>query len=354
MSLRKYCLREFSLLSVCWLFAMPAALPDAQAQTAPVARIDRDIVVKRIWDQAPHNAFTDLAFFDGRLFCVFREGTGHVPGESGSNGAIRVLSSNDGEAWESIALISQEGVDLRDPKISLTPDNRLMLLAGGSYYDGNTLLKRQEHVCFLQAKAETFDELVPIVLDEKIANAKNWLWRVTWHENIGYGVVYHAGGERWGLHLVSSEDGIHYKLVKTLPIDGKPNESTIAFDNDKMLIVVRNEDQQSHGHLLHSNPPYLDFVQHEIPLRLGGPDLLRLNDGRWLLATRKYQPKAHTVLGFLSTTGEFDERIALPSGGDNSYPGLLWHEGQIWMSYYSSHEEKTAIYLAKIRLEDLE
>ena len=33
---------------------------------------------RKIWDAAPHNAFTDLAHFRGRWFCVFREGRSHV------------------------------------------------------------------------------------------------------------------------------------------------------------------------------------------------------------------------------------------------------------------------------------
>ena len=37
-------------------------------------------------------------------------------------------------------------------------------------------------------------------------------------------------------------------------------------------------------------------------------------------------------------------------GGDCSYPGLVFHEGLLYMSYYSSHEGKTSIYLAKIKL----
>lgn len=42
--------------------------------------------------------------------------------------------------------------------------------------------------------------------------------------------------------------------------------------------------------------------------------------------------------------------LTLPSRGDNSYTGLVWHEGLLWVSYYSSHEGKTSIYLAKVRL----
>ena len=32
-------------------------------------------------------------------------------------------------------------------------------------------------------------------------------------------------------------------------------------------------------------------------------------------------------------------------------PGLVWHDNLLWMSYYSSHEGKTSIYLAKIKLD---
>ena len=38
--------------------------------------------------------------------------------------------------------------------------------------------------------------------------------------------------------------------------------------------------------------------------------------------------------------------VTLPSGGDTSYSAFVWHEGLLWTSYYSSHEGKTAIYLA--------
>ena len=42
--------------------------------------------------------------------------------------------------------------------------------------------------------------------------------------------------------------------------------------------------------------------------------------------------------------------LILPSGGDTSYPGFAFHDGLLWVMYYSSHEAKTAIYLAKIKV----
>ncbi len=31
---------------------------------------------------------------------------------------------------------------------------------------------------------------------------------------------------------------------------------------------------------------------------------------------------------------------------------MVWHDGLLWMSYYSSHEGKTSIYLAKIKVKE--
>src|SRR4051812_37519253 len=67
--------------------------------------------VRKIWDGAPHNAFTSLTRKDGAWYCAFRESSAHVPGV---NGQIRVLKSADGETWQSAALIAEKGIDLRD------------------------------------------------------------------------------------------------------------------------------------------------------------------------------------------------------------------------------------------------
>src|SRR5687768_16008198 len=79
------------------------------------------VEVTRIWDKAPHNAFTDLVRFKERWCCAFREGKAHVS----ADGALRVLVSDDGKTWASAALITDEKADLRDAKLSITPDNRL-------------------------------------------------------------------------------------------------------------------------------------------------------------------------------------------------------------------------------------
>src|SRR5678815_2607483 len=109
-----------------------AWLGSAVAHAATKAEI---IEVKKIWDAGAHNAFTDLVRWHDRWWCTFREAEDHV----GGDGAIRILTSVDGTKWESAALLTEKGIDLRDPKFSVMPSGKLMLNCGGSIYEGKTL-----------------------------------------------------------------------------------------------------------------------------------------------------------------------------------------------------------------------
>ena len=175
------------------------------AQSAPSPAI---VSVARIWDTGAHNAFTDLIRWRDRWYCTFREGDEHV----GGDGRIRVLVSTDGQAWTSAALVGETGIDLRDPKLSITPDGRLMIVAGGSVYEGKRYLGRQPRVTFSQ-------DGITWSAPQRILEEGDWLWRVTWHDGRAYGVTYRTlPGDRleWALTLVSSADGRVFDRVTTV------------------------------------------------------------------------------------------------------------------------------------------
>jgi hypothetical protein len=67
--------------------------------------------------------------------------------------------------------------------------------------------------------------------------------------------------------------------------------------------------------------------------------------------SRSYPGGAKTVLARMSNE-TYEPVLTFPSGGDTSYAGLVWHDGLLWVSYYSSHEGKSSIYLARVRLPD--
>lgn len=299
------------------------------------------VEVRKIWDQAEHSAFTDLIRFKDRWFCTFREADSHV---GGRDGRIRVITSAEGRDWASAALIAESGVDLRDPKLSITPDGRLMIVAGGSVYQERRLLGRQPRVCF---SADGRDWTAPA----PVCESGDWLWRVTWHEGVAWGVSYRAGApEGEVLALMRSTDGLRYERVRPLDLTGRPNETTLRFRPDgTMLALVRREAESRHAMIGSSRPPYTEWTWHETAHQVGGPNFVILPDGRMWAAGRSYPGGARTVLAHLTPTA-YEPVLTLPSGGDTSYPGLVWHEGLLWMSYYSSHEGKTCIYLARIRL----
>jgi hypothetical protein len=79
--------------------------------------------------------------------------------------------------------------------------------------------------------------------------------------------------------------------------------------------------------------------------------MFQLPDGRIIAVTRLYDGGTRTSLSWLDPQqGTLTEVLKLPSGGDTSYPGLVMHNGLLWISYYSSHEQRTSIYLAKVKI----
>ena len=133
--------------------------------------------LRKIWGQAPHSAFTDLLRHENRWWCTFRE----APDHGASIGTLRVLCSADGENWESAAALEEQGVDLRDPKLSIMPDGRFMLIAGGSIYAGTEYRTRAPRVSF---SADGRSWTPP----RKLLAEDHWLWRVTWHKGRAYSV----------------------------------------------------------------------------------------------------------------------------------------------------------------------
>jgi len=340
-------------LSVLYSPALPAS------DAAP-PRLELDGAVRKIWDAGKHNAFTDLIRFKDRWYCTFRESDAHV----GGNGKLRVLISTDGMKWESAALLGEKGIDLRDPKLSITPDGRLMIVAGGSVYEGKKLLGRQPRVAFSK------DGMVWSPT-QRVLSEGDWLWRVTWHQGKCFGVSYDAsqrttkeaqeaaksgqalpGPASWKLELMASTDGVKFDLVTHLDVPGHPNETTLRFAADgTMTALVRREGGNKKGWVGTSKPPYKQWAWKELPAQIGGPNFIALPDGHTIAAVRLYDGKVRTALGLLDVSaGNFEELLALPSGGDTSYAGLVWHEDRLWVSYYSSHEGKSAIYLAKVKV----
>ncbi len=322
-----------------------AVAPPAEAQTPKLKLLS----VKKIWDNGEHNAFTDLIRFRNRWFCIFREGKGHADGE----GKLRVLMSRDGEGWESAALLDLPGRDLRDAKFSIAPGNRLMLVCGAADAKDRNGGEFLSFVSF-SADGKQWSKLERVTGFE----SPTWLWRVVWHKGTAYGAAYSWDASRrmWAV-IARSRDGVNYEKISKVFAD--MNEAALSFDDkDVLTVVFRSVDRDAEAIVVQSRAPFAEWTTKiltpggEWRKQLGGPAVLRLPDGRVIAAGRLYRDKmTRTGVGLLDVaSGNLTDLIVLPSGGDNSYPGLVWHGGNAWMSYYSSHEGRTSIYLAKLEV----
>ncbi len=328
--------QPLALLATCLMSLFAGRLIAAEPMYVEIVR------VQKIWDDAPHNAFTDLLWKDGRWYCVFREGTAHVS----PDGALRVLTSTDGAAWTSAARITAPHSDLRDAKICIAPGNKLMLCGAGALHSPVGGHTHQSYVWYSD-DGLTWGEAIPI------GDPGFWLCRVTWHDDLAYAVGYATGSQRTA-RLYRSRDGRKFdSLVPELVGEGYPNESSLLFQKDgTALCVVRRDDKEAPAAMLGTAAaPYTDWKFTSLETRVGGPQLVTIPDGRIVVGGRDSVGKAKTSLWFLDPRSATLSMITtLPSGGDTSYPGLVFHDGLMWVSYYSSHEGKTSIYLAQVKL----
>ncbi len=309
--------------------------------------------LRMIWEAAPHNAFTDLIRYNDLWYCVLREGLGHAS----DDGRARIIRSRDGLTWEPVALLAWEGGDVRDPKLSITPDGQLMVSAAVRLLqpEGDD---RHRSVTWLSADGDGFSG--PFACPTGLGT---WRWSVTWHDGAGYSFGY--GGRDRGGTLYRTDDGRRWKPVaRELFPPGLASETSIVFmPDERAYCLLRRDPETTHSALAALGtawPPYTSWEWIELGLRMGAPEMILVADENRLLAVaRLYDPvrtslceieplacRLPEVKQLAAARWRAAELIPFPSGGDTSYAGVALHAGELWISYYSSHEGRPRVYLA--------
>jgi len=124
--------------------------------------------------------------------------------------------------------------------------------------------------------------------------------------------------------------------------------------------LIRRDAEDKRGVIATAQAPYTQWNLTKMNIRLGGPDFLFLNDNTLCIGSRYYvddmpaatrSTKNKTAVFITDLNGKVKKIIPIEqSAGDCSYPGMVFYKNKLWYSYYSSHEDKTSIYLAKIPL----
>lgn len=328
------------MLVCVWLFM--CLLPLGNVKDSPIqARI---VNAQVIWNQDPHSAFTDLIHWKDQFVCIFRVGKGHVS----PDGALQLLTSTDGNHWLPLARIASPVADLRDPKLAVGPAGELLVYAAGAMHDKTKTTHR--NYVWTSVEGKKWSE------PKETGESDNWLWRVTRHVSGYYGWGYGTGKNRF-LQLFKSNQGRDFTSV-TQPLlqdKGYANETAMVMDGKHAWCLLRRDGNapSNTGLLGTSLEPFTEWTWRDLGVRIGGPSMLRLPSGQFLATVRLYSPKVRTVLCQLDMEkGHLKELLILPSGGDCSYAGMVWHQQKLWISYYSSHEGKTSIYLAEVEVRE--
>lgn len=332
---------KISLLTAVLALFLLSGKPAMAQKSKPNLKL---IEVKKIWGEAPHSAFTDLIRFNDRWFCVFREAESHIS----LDGSLRIITSVDGKKWESAAHITSKTMDLRDAKITITSKGQLMLTGAGALFDKS--VHTHQSLSWFSEDGFSWSQ------SHAIGDPDFWLWRTTWHNGKAFSMGYGCNNQRL-LKLYTSNDGKSFEMTgSNIYHEGYPNESSIIFSGDTAFCLLRRDGESVNSGLFGiSQPPYTTWNWLDLGVRIGGPQMIQLPDGRILATVRLYEGKgwhpAHTSLCWIDPrNSKITEAFVLPSGGDNSYAGMVLYDGLLWVSYYSSHEGKTSIYLAKIKI----
>ena len=335
--------------------------------------------VKMIWNGAFHSAFTNLNYLNGKFYCVFREGRA-TPVDVSAHvgpGNVRVLVSDDGwNDWKSTALLEYGGNDMRAGNITLMPDGRYMITGA----IGN-----------IGTYASFSNDAVTWTYPQIVIDKPGWLYRSVWRGDTCWGLAMDSWLDRrqYLNNLVTSPNGINWTVHAADiiehpdgadPLKAGASESILRFDaagHNAYAVVRRNYASTLFGKSSVSSN-FTDWSWYDLAGQdekfycIGGPDMIETPHG-WIVGGRMWDlafldeqyvtvrtlqsNKPHMGLAYLDVVNNRMEKIIeLPSRGDVdcSYPGFVWHDNLLYVSYYSKHEGNCRIYMAKIRLTPIE
>ena len=313
--------------------------------------------VRRAYYNGEHNAFTDLCWFQGRIYLTFRScPDGHMVFPSST---IRVLTSDNlGRDWREVHRFSVGRRDVRDPHFLVFRDK--LFVYTGTWYCGDGPPKQREANRMLGYAAVSADGARwegPHVLEGTYGH---YIWRAAAHGGKAYlcgrrkkdfaelPVTSEEGRRITESAMLESDDGLAWR-ARAFFQEEWGNETAFQFASDGSVTAVART--VGNAQLCRARPPYRRWTRSDLGRYIGGPLLARWQ-GRYVVGGRHMTDRqpAVTALYWLEG-GQLEEFARLPSGGDNSYPGLVeLPSGEALVSWYSSHEKGTAVYLAQLAL----
>lgn len=328
--------------------------------------------------------FPDLIRFKEHWYVGFREADIH---ENHPSGKGRIIRSADGEHWESVKLIDWQGADAGMPRFSITAEGLLMVNEWIHFVSQEP----REDGYYYQLDRKTLGlGLTPNTDCEKDVASQSVTWfssdgldygsafacpsgvnttrfQVVWHNGMAYSIA-NALGKNVGGVLYRSRDGKSWRVLKEyfIPLL-QGDESGLGFSDDNTLCCLLRGDRHQIAWLgVAAGPYYQDWqwlrpqvdwnndgntipIEKAFRVELGGPQILRLSDGRLIGAGRTlppHRPEGPWRIDPNDPQGKEDGRVVLfwinPQTGvftrlaemdGTSYPGLCEHEGHLYVTF---------------------
>ncbi|MBI1903850.1 MAG: exo-alpha-sialidase [Planctomycetia bacterium] len=331
------------LTRISLLLVLMAAAGNVFAEP-PAGETVKPRFVRTVVADGKHNAFTAMVQWRGEFWLAFRKGAAHNSGD----GDVIVLRSRDAETWTQ-ALRLDVLPDDRDPEF-LATEKRLFLYTPS--------MRGAE----LTSYATYTDDGRAWSTAQQVYEPQYIFWKPIAHQDAAGRIQFFAtahkkaegneGGKGRDVHLISSDDGLSWTKVSTIRSGNWESETTIHFSADDHIVAFLREKYSLPGaFILEAKAPFADWKQREAGVHLSGHSVYTFGGVTYLFSRTIEGPDKKTgTRVYLYEGGKLVPYCDLPSGGDCSYPAAVPVGDEMLVSFYSSHEGTTNVYLAAVPL----
>lgn len=296
--------------------------------------------VRKVFGDGKHNAFTALARFKGDLWLAFRTAKDH----NAPDGDVVILRSHDeGKTWAESHRVDAARDD-RDPQF-LVLGSRLIL------YD--QAMKGGALTCYAVETADgrVWSDPKPVYEPAFI------LWKPVIHNGAVFSAAHKkdegTGGKGREVHLVTSTDGLNWKKISTVRAGNWESETTLHFGpGDHLTAFLRQKYGNPPAQVLESDPPYAEWKSRPPNINHFSGHSIHVFRGVTYFFSRTIDPQTRQSgqMIYIYADGKFEPYCRLPAGGDCAYAEAVEVGDDMLVSYYSSHEGATNIYVAEVPL----
>lgn len=297
----------------------------------------KPLEVRKVFTNSKHNAFTAMRRFKGDLYLAFRAGDAHNSPEAD----VLVLKSKDGKEWTEAKRVNVARDD-RDPQMVATDKSLFLYIPAMNGAVLETWLTRTDD-------GMNWSEPVKVYEPQFI------LWKPNLYNGVFYAAAHKkdetSGGKGREVHLVKSADGVQWEKVSTIRGGNWESETTLLIEaNGHATAFLRQKYGSPQAQVLESDPPHVEWKARDAGVPHFSGHSVHTFQGTTYLLTRLRKGKEFGSIIYTYADGKLTPYCELPAGGDCAYLEAVEDGNNMLVSYYSTHEGTTDIYLATVPL----